>query len=176
MDTATLWFAFAVASAVGLLSGAAAIAGSGITGRTRQIQHTYRWLLVTGEIAIAFILAVTVSLLGQSMQAISSLPLGFEQSRALSVSFSPNVMKVNRQGGKRRLETELIAAVSAVPGVMAAGIGPPPLGHGLADTTIALSAERSDPIPIAAPAVGPGYFDALGARLVSGRSCPRRAA
>ena len=168
VDAATLWFSVAVACVVGLLSAAAGIAGAGITGRTRRAQYTCRWLLVTGEIAIALLLAVTASLLGQSMKAISSLPLGFEQSRALSVSFSPDVLKVNRQG-ERRFEMELVAAIRTVPGVVAAGIGPRPLGTGLAEAAVAFSADQSVPVPIEAAVVGPGYFEALGAGLVSGR-------
>lgn len=168
VDAATFWFSFAIALVVGLLSGAAAM-GGGITGRPTRVHYNYRWLLVTGEIAIALILAVTANLLGQSMKAISSLPLGFEPSRALSVAFSPDVLKVNRQGGKHRFETELVTAIRTVPGVVSAGIGPPPLGSGLSETTFAPSPDSSEAVPIEVAIVSPGYFDALGTRLVSGR-------
>jgi putative ABC transport system permease protein len=178
----TLLFSIGVALAVGLVSGVGAVLASGTSRRgehvlgrrLRENRHSYRRVLVVGEVALALLLAVMAGLLVQTMRAVSALPLGFEKSHAHSIGLSPDVARMRARGGKAVFEAALVDTVRAVPGVVAAGIGPRPLGAGPADSAIALPAAPSRFVQIEASLVGPGYFEASGTTLLDGRFVDER--
>ena len=138
--------------------------GASATSHGRRLKH----VVIIGEVAVALMLAVAAGLLVQTMRAVTSLPLGFDPSNVISVGLSVDHRKMEGPSAKERFESELIAAVRATPGVVAAGIGSRPLGGSGMSTTFKLSADGvSTRIPI--DAVGAGYLEAIGARLVAGR-------
>jgi putative ABC transport system permease protein len=178
----TLLFSVGVALAVGLISGLGAVLASGMSRldehmlgrRLRESRHSYRHVLVIGEVALALLLAVMAGLLVQTMRAVSALPLGFEKSHAYSIGFSPDMATMRARGGKARFDAALVDTVRAVPGVVSVGIGPRPLGAGPADSAIAFPAAPSEFVQIEVSPVGPGYFEALGTTLLDGRFLDER--
>ncbi|HJR58201.1 MAG TPA: ABC transporter permease [Vicinamibacterales bacterium] len=173
-----LAFAAAVSVVVGLVCGAVAIVGAGRTGLDSPLRSTgtsgrsagrrFRQVLIVSEIALALMLAVAASLLVQTMRAVTALQLGFDPSNVISIGLSVDTRKLEGASAKARFESEMIAAVSSLPGVAAAGIGLRPLGSGGMGTVIRLPEDDESSV-IRVDAVGPGYLEALGARLVAGR-------
>jgi predicted permease len=133
----------------------------------------HAWLrkgLVITEIAIAGVLLVAAGLLTRSLVQILDVELGFEPSRAIAARLDlPQTATPEQTASLRR---EAVRRVSTLPGVEAAGL------------TDALPLERNRTWNIARPGkvygpgemplvfvyvVGPGYFRAMGIRLIAGR-------
>jgi len=102
------------------------------------------------------------------MREVNSLPLGYDPSGVLSIGIAPDFRAMSRAPAKARLEADLINGSRSLPGVIAAGVGPRPLLAGMG-TAIELPSNPSSSIGIGVDAVGPGYLEALGARLAAGR-------
>jgi putative ABC transport system permease protein len=174
-----LAFAAVVSVAVGLVCGAVAIVGAGRIGLHSPLRSTgtsgrsagrrFRQGLIVTEIAMALMLSVAAGLLVQTMRAVTALPLGFDPSRVISVGLAIDIRKLDGAPAKARFESEMIAGVRSLPGVVAAGIGSSPLGGGGMSTAIRLPDDPDAIIRVRVEAVGPGYLEALGARLVTGR-------
>jgi putative ABC transport system permease protein len=174
-----LLFAMAVSLIVGLASGLAAVAAARRHGfdaslRTtnasaRSQGHRFRQALIVTEIAVALILTVCAGLLVRTVRAVGALPLGFDPSDVISVGLSPDLGRVQRTVGKAQYEEDLVEAIRSVPGVLTAGIGSRPLGPGSAGTAFALPESPAQLVRIDVNAAGPGYLEALGAKLTAGR-------
>ena len=143
----------------------------GRTGRSRGAVR-FRQLLVGAEMAVSLVLLVGTGLMIRSFAALQRVDPGFDTAGVLTFGLSlPQSDYPNRQSaidfGER-----LRARIATLPGVTAAGAiaqlpltGPGPLWpYAYDDETLSdgtLSAEGRG--------VTPGYFEALGMRLVAGR-------
>ena len=172
-----LIFAGVAAACVGLtcglaasLTGARFVVGSTLrtAGAAAGQGRRFRQVLIVGEIALALMLAVAAGLLVQTMRAVSSLPLGYDPWGVIAIGIAPDVRALEGAAAKARLEAELTKRIRSLPGVIAAGVGPRPLVGGMG-TAIELPSRPSVSIGIDVDAVGPGFLEALGARLVAGR-------
>jgi predicted permease len=180
----TIAFVLLLSTIVGLLcSGSAIIASSrsqiATSLRTspsasRSHGRRFRHVLIVSEVALAVALAVGAGLLVRTMTAVMALPLGFDPANVISVGLAPDIRGQDRSGIKAKYELETIEAVRALPGVVAAGIGSRPLGGGGMGTAIRLPEDPKTPIRIGVEAAGPGYLEALGARLLAGRQIEDR--
>jgi macrolide transport system ATP-binding/permease protein len=134
--------------------------------------------LVIAELAIAVVLLVSAGLLTRSLQLLLRVDTGLNPDRLAIVSVS------NPPDASKRSETlpvadlalarGVVARVAALPGVQAVSYADQlPISRGDAPTTSfrvpgrAPSAEEQKSHPIRR--VGPGYFNALQARIVRGR-------
>ncbi len=129
-----------------------------------------RSLLIVSEIALACVLLVGAGLLLRSFLRILDVDLGFEPSRAASISLD---YKDSGDPAKRgAIWQEVLRRVEAIPGVTAVGI----------TDNLPMSRNRSwDIYPKGEDprkgkfedtfvyVVSPGYFNAIGMRLVKGR-------
>ncbi|MEX2662257.1 MAG: ABC transporter permease, partial [Vicinamibacterales bacterium] len=174
-----LAFAAIASVSVGLTCGLAASVTAGRSALGTTLRSTgaagghggrVRQALIVGEIALALLLAVAAGLLVQSMRVVSALPLGYDPSNVISIGFSPDIRGM-RDGGaaKARLEADLTDSIRSLQGVVAAGVGSRPLNPGGMGTAITLPGDPTHDVRITIDAVGPGYLEALGARLLEGR-------
>jgi putative ABC transport system permease protein len=145
--------------------------GRGTAGSRRQ---TARRALVIGEVAIALVLLVGAGLMTKSFVRLLSVDPGYRVDHVLTVPVSLPAARYQEAGQVIDFFRELTARVSALPGVTTAG----------AVAGIPLAAERGDlginiegrPVPPGATrpradwqVVTPGYFRAIGMRMLRGR-------
>ena len=130
----------------------------------------FRKGLVIAEIAMAGVLLVAAGLLTRSLVQILDVELGFEPSRAIAARL--DLPQTATPAQVQSLRREAVRRVSALPGVEAAGL------------TDALPLERNRTWNIMIPGkvyrpgdmpivfvyvVSPGYFRAMGIRMIAGR-------
>jgi putative ABC transport system permease protein len=178
IDSGVFLFTAAVSILVGVACGLASslsIDGTSLTGSFRALgtgrsgrAARFRQGLTVAEIALALMLVVAAGLLVRTMRSLGALELGFNPEKVIAVGLSPDAQKY-KGPAKALFEAELIARVRAISGVVAAGIGSRPLNSGGFGSAIALSRAPQENIEIAVDAVGPGYLEALGAKLEAGR-------
>jgi predicted permease len=124
----------------------------------------FRALLVVSEVALACVLLVGAGLLLRSFVQLLDVDLGFQPTRAID-------LRVSFQGPPSGLQ-EVLHRVRAVPGIEAAGVADAlPLAQNRA---WGLAAKGKNYPPGAYPSafvyvITPGYLDAMGMRLRSGR-------
>ncbi len=136
-----------------------------------------RWsardLVVVAQIALSVLLVICSVLVVRSLRHALTLNLGFEPRNAVSVSLDLTLQGYNRSRSLS-FDSDLLAGVSALPGIQSAGIIDYfPLRTGEADTLVS-RADRPVPRPSArhyaiAYGISPGYFRAAGTRLLRGR-------
>jgi predicted permease len=175
-----LAFAALASVCVGLTCGLAASVTAGRSALDATLRSTgaaggyqggrFRQALIVGEIALALLLAVAAGLLVQTIRAVNALPLGYDPSNVISIGFAPDVRAMlDGAASKARLEADLTESIRSLNGVIAAGVGSRPLNPGGMNTAIRLPGDPTHDVRITIDAVGPGYLEALGARLLEGR-------
>jgi predicted permease len=153
-------------------AGTATTAGPG--GR-----RTLSWL-VGAEFAMSAVLLVSSGLLFRAYQRVTAVDPGFRPDRVLTFMVAlpepayDGVEPTERVGKVNAFWNRLESRIAALPGVEAAGlINCPPLGcHSgtffVAEGRPPLKPGDSNPVVLRRPAT-PGYFKAMGIRLVKGR-------
>jgi putative ABC transport system permease protein len=129
----------------------------------------FRRSLTVGEIALALMLVVAATLMVRTVRALGAIDLGFDPAHVVVADLSaPGRTPGGRADGGRQFQMDVIERVKALPGVRAAGIGLGPLSGGMfmGDVIVPGDTRRFD---LRVDAVSPGYFEALGARLLAGR-------
>ena len=129
--------------------------------------------LVTGEVALSFLLLVGSGLLIRSFTELMSVNRGFETENRLLFSVSMPGSYWEKGAGKQLLD-RFFERLSAVPGVIAAGAVSEPPMEGV-DTGMSIDSvsrpAASGPAPWAGwRIVTPGYFPAIGLPLLRGRA------
>jgi predicted permease len=154
----------------------------GVTRATAQSSAASR-VLVVGQLALAVVLVSGAALLAQSISRMSAIDPGFNPSHVLSTRISlPDVRYPYDTGGPAiaELYRQLDERLRELPGVRAAGatLSPPlseaimrarPYAYRAAEGEIEWGAVAAD-----YRTVTPGWFDAIGARLVTGRFLDER--
>jgi putative ABC transport system permease protein len=176
------WFTFAftaiVSLAVGTICGllaalpacpsASTLVGAGRVTAPRRTSR-FREGLIVCEIALALMLVVAAMLMVRTVRALGDIDLGFDPTHVVAADLSSTV----RPGGPftdgRQLQMAVVERVKALPGVRAVGIGLGPLFGGMGLGGLIVPGDPRDFGTVGVDAVSPGYFEALGARLLAGR-------
>ena len=167
----TLAFAAAPAFAATRIDVATALRqpGFGSGGGTRRLRRA----LLVSQLAVSFLLLVCAGLAARSVRGGHGLDLGFDPDGVVVASFAPMLQGYDA----RRAETlyhDLLSGIRAHPDTVAAGLASHlPLSVEVAyDRVAPLGAERpGERWPrVDSALVGPGYFEAMGIRMVRGRS------
>lgn len=178
-----LGFAALIAVLTGVLSGLAPalqVPAGGIAGTLRdgdrqtgsRGQGRLRAILVTGEVALSFLLLVGAGLLIRSFIELTSVNRGFQTEGRLWFSVGMPGSYWENNAGKQFLD-RFLERISADPAVIAAGaVSDRPVEGG--DPGMAIDSkfrpQTSGPAPWAGwRIVSPGYFQAIGLPLLRGR-------
>jgi putative ABC transport system permease protein len=144
--------------------------GAGETGH----RHRLRGALVVAEMAIALVLLVGAGLLMRSFVHLQSVDPGFEPQQALAARVSLPEQKYDSDAKQALFADQALRQLAALPGVQAAGaVQVAPLSG--SDYLLQFSIKGRPPIapsdlpPTHYYAVSPGYFRAMGIRLLRGR-------
>jgi predicted permease len=144
------------------------------TGSASRKAVALRSALVTGQVAIAFILLIGAGLMFASLRAALNEDPGFEPGSVLTGYLSLPESRYGAADDRRQLIDEVLREVRALPGVSAAGVTSMiPFSDGGSSSVIVPEGYVPSPgesllSPFRTTA-GPGYFEALRIPLVEGR-------
>ena len=134
--------------------------------------------LIALQVALSLVLLVGGGLMLRALQRAQALDLGFEPQGAVEVSFDLRLQGYDEARGLE-FQERLLERVRALPGVRAAGlVDLPPVDLHFSRDSVFVEGqlpERDARAPrVMVSRAGPGYFQALGTRLVRGRDFDRR--
>jgi predicted permease len=186
IDGAVVLFTFLLAAAAGIFFGAipllhifrtdlnAVFRAESRTGTASRRAVLLRSALVTGQVAIAFVLLIGAGLMFASMRAALNVDPGFQPSSVLTGYISLPGSSYPDDPAQLQFTDDLLHEVRALPGVTAASVTSMiPFGGGGSSTVIL--PEGYVPRPgesMLAPwntTAGPGYFEAMQIPLLAGR-------
>jgi predicted permease len=187
MDTTVVLVSLALSLAAGIFVGLFPLAGIsniGIsdalhedsrTGTTGKKSRSIRQLLVAAQIGFAFALLVGAGLLLASFRLLSQVDPGFNSNGVVTASVGLPRSKYPKSELLRNFMNRALPAVRAIPGVAIAGATDAiPLGGNHDDSVILAEGYQMKPgESLISPlniTVTPGYFEALGIKMVRGRS------
>lgn len=138
--------------------------------------HRRAWLkngLIVFQVALSLVLLIGGGLMLRALQQAQTLNLGFNPQNAAEVSFDLRLQGYDDAQGKE-FQKRVLERVRVLSGVQAAGIADMvPVDLHFSRTTIFIEGqtlERTANAPVALYSrISPGYFQAMGTRLVQGR-------
>jgi predicted permease len=148
--------------------------GEGRSGTASRRARMVRRTLVAAQVAFAFMLLIGAGLLLASFQRVLAVNPGFDADRVLTASVNPPSSRYPKEPDLIAFSNRLLERVRALPGVEAAGItNHLPFSGSYSDSVIlaegyVMSAGESLVSPYQV-SVTPGYFEAMGIPLKSGR-------
>jgi putative ABC transport system permease protein len=176
----------ATAIAIGLLLGFIPVAAvlpanltsvlreEGRSGTAGRGARSLRRVLVVAQVAFAFVLLVGAGLLFASFRQLLAVDPGFDPNGVLTASVSLPRARYADATAQNAFADEALRRLRALPGVTAVGVTDTiPLGGQHSDSVILAEGHQMSPgesvISPNAVDVSPGYFEAMGAKLVRGR-------
>jgi len=181
IDAWVLAFATAVAAAATLTFGLAPalrlarrrFAGTLLPGgRTIETgQERFRAALVVGQIALALVLLAAAGLLARSFVKLRGIDNGFDVENVVRMSVELPEAVYPDPDVQHAFHREILARLSALPGVeVAALVNWLPLGEMHLNGDFRIEGNPQTPaFNVDKPAVSPGYFRAMGIRVLRGR-------
>ena len=186
MDLRTVGFTVALAVAVGVFLAALplvalwranlnqAVREEGRGGTAGRRARTVRRVLVTGQVALAFMLLAGAGLLVASFQRVMAVDPGFELEGVLSGMVNAPAARYKGDPELRTFANRLLERVRGVPGVSGAALADSiPFGQDFSASAIFVEGYVMAPgESILAPntlVVTPGYFETMRIPLVAGR-------
>jgi predicted permease len=186
LDGVATAFTLALALIVGLVIGAFPLASvfhvnlssvfrqDGRTGTAGRGPRALRRALVAAQVALAFVLLLGAGLLLASFRRVLSVDPGFDPRHVLTATVT---LPPSRYGGDTEMRAftgEALTRIRALPGVTKAGAtNSIPFGGNYSDSVIFAEGYQMQPgESVIAPArvvASPGYFEAMGTRLLRGR-------
>jgi len=186
IDAPVVLFTFALAVALTFMIGLVPLLGlrhlnlsqafreEGRSGTAARGSRAVRRVLVTAQVAFAFMLLIGSGLLLASFQRVLAIQPGFDSSHVMTGLVSPPASRYKGDDELRTFWNRLLEKVRTLPGVQAAGI----------TSTIPLSGDTNDSVILAEgyvmakgeslispynSLVSPGFFEAMSIPLKRGR-------
>ncbi len=141
--------------------------------------HRLRQTLVVAEVALALVVMVGAGLLVGSFTRLLAVKPGFDPQHLLTMWIGLTNDRYSKQRDAARLVRELNARLEAVPGVQRVGICDDlPIAGTDSSTRLNVegrsSASPDDLLSVGLHVINPHYFDAMGMRLIKGRTFTER--
>jgi predicted permease len=186
MNLTVIGFGIALSLVVGMIVGVIPVARvmhanlgalvreEGRSGTASRTTRLVRRTLVTVQIAVALVLLVGAGLLLSSFRQVLSVDPGFRAERVLTGMVDLPAARYQSEVSQRTFYARLLGLVRGLPGVTAAGATSTiPMGGVYSDSVILAEGYQMKPgESLIAPnrlEVTPGYFEAMGIPLRSGR-------
>jgi putative ABC transport system permease protein len=143
-------------------------------GRSRSARRRLPGALVSAEVALAVVLVIGAGLLVRSLRALEHVDTGFHSESVLTLRLSPPEASYRETARKTGFYREVRERISALPGVQAVGaVSRIPLDGQFGGLPLSIETHPVPPggnPPLADEwMITPGYLEAMGIRLVSGR-------
>jgi putative ABC transport system permease protein len=186
MDGWVLAFTFGISTITGILFGLAPAfqvlkrdAWGSLSQVGRRViggQERLRGALAISEIALALILLTGAGLMLKSFLRLRSVNPGFVSQNVMTLTVNLQDSTYRTAGQMKAFHTRTLAELSSLPGVVVAGaVDWLPLGDALAMGDFQLEGRlRPSGFIVDKPCVSPGYFRAMGIRLLRGREFTER--
>jgi predicted permease len=191
LDGVVVAYTLAVAAAIGFILGLIPVANAlpsnltsvlreeGRSGTAGRGARTLRRALVVTQVAFAFVLLIGAGLLFASFRQVLAVQPGFNPDGVLTASITLPRARYADDKALIRFMHEALPRLRALPGVTAVGATDTiPFGGNHSDSVIFAEGYQMKPgesvISPSAVDVTPGYFEAIGVRLVRGRFFDQR--
>ena len=191
LDAVVVAYTVAVASVIGFVLGLIPVANvlpanltavlreEGRSGTAGRGARTLRRALVVAQVGFAFVLLIGAGLLFASFRRVLAVQPGFNPDGVLTASISLPHARYADDTALIGFTHEALQRLRALPGVTAAGATDTiPFGGNHNDSVILAEGYQMKPgesvISPSAVDVTPGYFEAMGVRLVRGRYFDQR--
>ena len=131
-----------------------------------------RSALVMAEVGLALVLLIGAGLLVHSFERLNRVDLGFQPENVMALSVELNGKAYETAKAIQRFDVQVLERMAALPRVTAVGlVNWLPMSDALVQGDFKLADQQVPPDAIAAkPAVSPGYFRAMGIRILRGRA------
>ncbi len=181
IDPAVLAFTAGVALLCGLIFGTIpsmaavrialveALKRGGISSTPSAAHRRFRGALVIAEIALALVLLVGAGLLVRSFWLLESIDPGFRAEHVLSVDINPLPSRYDTLQKRLAFFDDVLGRVRAIPGVESAGVYQDEYISGIFQIPGSTPARPDQGQRATWYPVSPGFFQAMGVRLKSGR-------
>lgn len=148
----------------------ATLKAAALTASSTRSLMRWRGTLMAGEIAAALVLAVGAGLLVRSLTRLTSIDLGFETDKVLTLNVRLPEAKYATPAARAMFFDELARRVEGIPGVRSTAFANQFPMRGGWGTGIRVPGPSGEAVVEAdCQAVSPGYFATLGIPLVRGR-------
>jgi len=191
LDATAVAFSCGLALAVGILMSLIPVASllrvrlasllreEGRSSTAGRGMNALRKGLVSAQVALALVLLVGAGLLMASFRQLLAIDPGFEPTGVLTGSVSLAESRYPEDAELRAFARESLEQIRALPGVEAAGITSHiPFGFGFSDSVIFAEGYVMSPgesvISPTQQGISPGYFEAMGMRMLEGRGFDAR--
>ncbi len=146
----------------------------GRTGTAGRQRHRSQSILVIGQVALASVLLIGAGLLLRSFLALQSVSLGFNSDHILVADVYLASAKYNDEEKRKAFFDSLLDKARQMPGVIDAGLNDGiPFGANSDHETLIIAGQPVTDVSrlpwMIHQIVSPGYFRALGIRLLKGR-------
>jgi putative ABC transport system permease protein len=137
-----------------------------------------RQALVVAEMALAFVVLIGAGLLVNSFSRLLAVKPGFDPNHLTTMRLGLREPRYNGAMAKARFVKELDARMSSIPGVQGVGISDDlPILQTDSTTQIAVDGRAdnaADQTPVGLHVINERYFEAMGTRLIKGRTFTER--
>jgi predicted permease len=162
------------AAMLGRLGAQSVLATGGRFGTGGRTVRLFRRGLIVAQVAASVVLLIGAVLLLTSFRNLLSVDAGFDPSRVITATMFPPPSRYANPGDVVALSTRVLDAIRSLPDVEAVGTTSNiPLSGSTSPATVQAADRRAGPgdAPVlpSVVVITPGYFEAMGTPLISGR-------
>jgi predicted permease len=158
---------------------ASALVEQGRGSSAGRPRHRVRHLLMGAQVAAALVLLIGSGLMIRSFQRLTNIDPGFDPTSTVTFKVALEGTAYRELSQSTTTHQQIIDRLAVIPGVVAASAATTlPLGGGGWGNSVFIERGPDEARPAARPvvyfrAVAPGYFEAIGMRMLRGRALSR---